>query len=89
MTVDNNDGIWFSGKLILNFNDTLYLNGFEKGSNHPTNVEIKDQGAGSATNLGMIFIWMQDIHADTIEIDNKLDTIANLPETLVLFKIKK
>jgi hypothetical protein len=44
---------------------------------------------GEAFNLGMIFIWMQDINADTIVIDNTFDNIANLPDRMVLFKIKK
>ena len=89
LTVDNADGIWFTGKIIIDSQDTLYLKGFEKGSNHPTSVKQSADDSINNTSLGHIFIWTKGYTADTVRIDNKHDSIPQLPFQLILFKTKK
>ena len=86
LTVDNAEGIWFTGKIIIDSQDTLYLKGFEKGNNHSTTVKQSADDSINNTSLGHIFIWTQGYTADTVRIDNKRDSIPQLPIQLVLFK---
>jgi len=88
MTVDNADGIWFTGKIVIDSKDTLYLKGFEKGNNHPTTIKQSDDSINN-TSLGHIFIWTKGYTADTVRIDNKHDSIPQLPFHLILFKTQK
>ena len=89
LKVDNADGHWFNGKIIIDSKDTLYLKGFEKGNNHPTFVRQSANDSTNKTSLGLIFIWTSGYTADTIKIDNKHDTILQLPMELKLFKTQK
>ena len=89
LTVDHADGIWFTGKIIIGSKDTLYLKGFEKGSNHPTTVKQSAVDSINNTDLGHIFIWTKDYKADAVIINNKPDSIPQLPFQLILVKTKK
>lgn len=89
LTVDDADGIWFTGKIIIDSSDTLYLKGFEKGSNHPTTVKQSADNSISNTSLGRIFIWTKGFTADTVRIDNMNDSIPQLPIQIILIKTKK
>ena len=88
LKIDQADGIWFTGKIIINAQDTLYLKGFEKGNNHPTTVKKYADDSINNTELGFIFIWTSD-KADSLKIENKHDSIPQLPAQLILFKKQK
>ena len=88
LKIDQSDGIWFTGKIIIDAQDTLYLKGFEKGNNHPTTVKKYADDSINNTELGFIFIWTSD-KADSIRIENKHDSIPQLPAQLILFKRQK
>jgi hypothetical protein len=85
LKIDQSDGIWFTGKIIIDAKDTLYLKGFEKGNNHPTTVKEYADDSINNTKLGFIFIWTSD-KADSIRIENNHDSIPQLPAQLILFK---
>jgi hypothetical protein len=89
LTIDNADGIWFAGKIIIDSQDTLYLKGFEKGSNHPTTVTQSADDSINNASLGLIFIWTKGYMAETIRMDNKHDSIPQLPIQLILLKTQK
>lgn len=89
LTVDNADGIWFTGKIVIDSKDILFLKGFEKGNNHPTIVNQSADDSINNTGLGHIFIWTQGYTADTAKIENKHDPILQLPFEFILFKIHK
>jgi len=89
LKIDNADGHWFNGKIIIDLRDTLYLKGFEKGSNHPTFVRKSANDSTNITSLGLIFIWTSGYTADSIKIDNKHDTLSQLPLELKLLKTPK
>jgi hypothetical protein len=88
LKIDQADGIWFTGKIIIDDQDTLYLKGFEKGNNHPTTVKEYALDTINNTELGLIFIWASDM-ADSLRIENKHDSIPQLPALLILFKKQK
>ena len=90
LTIDNADGIWFTGKIIIDFQDTLFLKGFEKGSNHPTTVMEFRNDSINSNSLGQIFIWTTGYKADSVEIKNdRQKSIPQLPAKLVLIKTHK
>jgi hypothetical protein len=89
LIVDNADGIWFTGKIIIESQDTLYIKGFEKGSNHPTTIKHSGTDINNNTSMGHFFIWTQGYTADTVRINNKHDSIPQLPIELILFKTQK
>lgn len=89
LIIDNNKNLWFNGRLIINKTDTLYLKGFEKGSNHPTEVFRTIGDSLINPSLGSIFIWTRGWNADTVELKNNHDTINFLPIYLNLYKRKK
>lgn len=84
LEVEPPNGIWFTGYLTINELDTLFLRGFEKGSNHPTQVAKRVNG--DTVHIGSIFIWTKGWEADTIEIKNQWDSIAPIPKNLLLTK---
>jgi hypothetical protein len=88
LKIDQTDGKWFTGKIIIDAQDTLYLKGFEKGNNHPTTVKEYATDSIHCTELGFIFIWTSD-KADSLRIENKHDSIPQLPAQLILFKRQK
>jgi hypothetical protein len=51
--IDSTNGMWYHGKLILNNSDTLSLEGFEKGSRHPSQCKSME-----GKDIGDIFIDM-------------------------------
>lgn len=89
LTIDQANGKWFTGKMIINAKDTLFLKGFEKGSNHPTSVIQSMNDSINKKYLGYIFIWSKGYHADTIVIKNSQDSIPQLPINFVLIRTKK
>lgn len=89
LIVDMADGVWFTGKIIIDFKDTLYLKGFEKGNNHPTFVRQLEKDTIENTILGHIFIWTNGFSADTVVIENRHDIVKQLPKQLYLIKTRK
>ena len=90
LTIDNAEDIWFTGKIIIDFQDTLFLKGFEKGSNHPTTVKEYRNDSINSKSLGQIFIWTRGYKADSVEIKNNgQKSIPQLPAKLVLIKTRK
>ncbi|MFN3916937.1 MAG: hypothetical protein ACK4K0_04260 [Flavobacteriales bacterium] len=89
LIIDNNEGIWFTGRIIIGFKDTLYLKGFEKGNVHPTSVNKGYNGITDSTYLGHIFIDTKGYTGDTVIINNKADSIRQLPINFSLYKSKK
>lgn len=89
LTIDSSTGIWFKGKIIIDIQDTLYLKGFEKGSNHPTAVFKSKLDLLKQNSVGHIFIWTKGLTADTVKLNNGRDSIPQLPISLNLFKTKK
>jgi len=58
--------VWFDARLIKNSTDTFYLNGFQKGNNHPTGVRTVLNDSTRQSDLGSIFIWTKAWTADKI-----------------------
>jgi len=86
--VDSTQGVWFIGRLVINDQDTLHLKGFEKGNNHPTEVG-RANGTDSIEYLGHVFIWALGRTADSVELKNERDTLAQLPTSIKLHKKAK
>jgi hypothetical protein len=89
LSIDNAEGIRFTGKIFINFTDTLFIKGFQKGSNHPTTVSQSTKDSINNKSLGQIFIWTIGNKADTIKIKNSIDSISQLPLNLILIKTNK
>jgi hypothetical protein len=89
LSIDNAEGIWFTGKIFINFTDTLFIKGFQKGSNHPTTVSLTTKDSINNKSLGHIFIYTIGNKADTIKIKNSIDSISQLPLNLILIKTNK
>ncbi len=83
LVIQNQDGHWFDGNLLLGNTDTLYLRGFEKGENHPTNYFYEPSDSIPA---GSLFIWTKGLTSDTLDIINRVDSMSVLPKRLLLFK---
>lgn len=86
LTIDSVQETWFRGKIIINSSDTLFLKGFEKGSNHPTHYKTN---LNDTTAIGFIFIWSVGQYTDTVEIKNKSGVHDAIPEELTLIKKRK
>src|SRR5688500_3910432 len=52
LAIDSTNGMWYSGKLIIDQRDTLFIHGFEKGSHYATTY-TRTNVAG----LGGLDIW--------------------------------
>lgn len=79
----------FVGKILIDSQDTLYLEGFEKGNVHLTNVRKEAIDSINYKGLGNIFIWTQGDWADTVIIENHRDSIPQLPFEIMLLKKPK
>jgi hypothetical protein len=86
LTIDSVQEIWFCGKIIVNGSDTLFLKGYEKGSNHPTHYKTN---LNDTTGVGFIFMWSVGLYTDTVKVINKSGIYDVIPEKLTLIKKKK
>jgi len=90
LTIDSVNYLHFTGKIIIDYQDTLYLSGFEKGSVHPTSVTQLKKDTIEPPHSGFIFIRTTGYRADSIIIRNdRSDTMPLLPIQLVLYKTPK
>jgi hypothetical protein len=90
LIIDDSKDIWFSGRLIIDNVDTLYLRGFEKGSNHPTTVYSELRDTIYQNSMGSIFLWKSGRRADSILVTNEDEPpLRDLPGRLTLYKNKK
>lgn len=86
LKIDKSDGNCFTGIIITDYRDTLYLKGCEKGNVHFTTVKTSPADTINAAVLGHIFLSTRGYAADTVLLKNNRDSISQLPIRLLLFK---
>lgn len=91
LDIDSSSGIWYYGRLTVNQKDTLRLSGFEKGSNHPTQIDKINSTDSNIVSLGRVFIYAHGWKADSVELINDRSTylVSMLPESIIMIKKEK